>query len=188
MSTATVDDSQTTVFTPRAAASPFPMPPVLTSPDPSAPPQPAPLPVRAAPALAEVKPAATDLETARAKGRELRAKSKTFVLEVPIVIGGTVYEHLVLKRPRWVALEKALASPVVQRGQASENLAMISAISGVPIQALADPELGLDLVDGMRLMKEIQDFFPQAQPDKPQLTSEPSSETSPSDGAGIAAS
>jgi hypothetical protein len=187
-----------TLFMPTKPVAPAPMPRAVTSGDASTPPPPAPLVdpavagVRVLTAAANgskpqiVTASADDVEAARTKAREMRAKSKSFELEVPIVIGGTVYQNLILRRPRWVALEKALATVAVQKGQASENLAMISAVSGVPIQALADPELGLDLMDGMRLMKEIQDFFPQALQDKPQLTSEPSSATSPNDGAGAA--
>lgn len=186
MADATQAPDHTSLFMPTKPAAAAPLPRAVGG-DPSTPPPPAPLPgfqPKPAPAPQVVAPSTSEVDAARAKAREMRAKSKTFELDVPIVIGGTVYQTLILRRPRWVQLEKALASTAVQKGQASENLAMISAISGVPIQALADPELGLDLMDGMRLMREIQDFFPQALQDKLQPTSEPSSETSPNDGAG----
>jgi hypothetical protein len=140
-----------------------------------------------APALAVVGDSPEAVADAVARARALRGKKIEFKLEVPIIIANKVYETLYLRRPTWPEFEKALANPNVQSKKITENVAMMAVVCGVQPAVLADPNDGLDLFDGMRLMEAVQDFFPAALRAKPLPTSASSSETSPNDGDGAPA-
>jgi hypothetical protein len=103
-------------------------------------------------------------ETSRPLQRE-----KIFRLEVPVDDGsGRIWTELTLRRPRWSLIEEYSSHKLVQDGKLSVNSAIIAACANVPLRFMLD----LDGFDGMRLMGELVDFFPQDLRDRLQPTSD----------------
>ncbi|MGE5509923.1 MAG: phage tail assembly protein [Bacteroidota bacterium] len=90
-------------------------------------------------------------------------REKLYTLEVPVIDGaGREHTQLVLRRPKWCKVEECLAHDLVTSKKLSANSAMIAACAGVPLDFM----LELDFVDGLALVAELADFFPQALRDR----------------------
>ena len=101
----------------------------------------------------EASPDAVAAATGNPPAREKRIK-----LEVPITDpSGKVWTEVVMSRPKWSMVEEYVAHRLVQSGKLSSNSAIIAACLGVPLDFMLD----LDGFDGLRLLGELQDFFPQ---------------------------